>query len=34
MDNETNVIYIHPQKRIISQKEEVFLFNVYRTFFS
>ena len=33
MENETDVIYIHPQKRIVSQKESIFIL-VLQVFFS
>lgn len=33
MDNETNVIYIHPQKRIISQKKKYFYLTFTGLFF-
>lgn len=32
MENETDVIYIHPQKRIVSQKRSIFIL-VLQVFF-
>ena len=33
MENETDVIYIHPQKRIVSQKRKYFYLSFTGTFF-